>query len=189
MKQVITLITIFRLVIAIGAAFPDTEAQVQLHSLQMDAGATSFSANTPAIKGFLWGAHAAFRIAGRNDFLLEAGYMYTRNLDILLPEIRTGKYYGYIHGPHLTALIEQNLTPTFFLKEGLGIVYLQDRTLPDNSQYSPGILLKISAGFYLSSVNNYHGSFFISAGTSAAVTLLNTTPGFYAAYISLGYTL
>lgn len=179
----------FALLFGILLILSSRTAYGQLHwyTASIDAGASSFSANTPSLTGYLLSCNISVQLKEDDYISYEAGYLYTRNLDILFPEIRTGKFYGYIHGVQISAALEQKTGGIFFLRESLGFVYLQDKTLPESSKFSPGITAKFILGAVISSRRPGSPALYISAGVITAVTLLHTTPGFNGASISLGY--
>lgn len=158
-------------------------SQIYLASAGASAGLGNFSGLSTGQTGFLLMPSVEAGFIGSPGYLLSASYISIRNTGILIPEDRTGKYYGSVSGILAELQIRQFITRSLYIQGSGGIAYLLDKSSPDISSWSAGLSFGAVAGIDLKQAGLSRGSFRITAGLSSAFTLQNTFPGYQAAVI------
>jgi len=117
-----------------------------------------------------------------NNISFRFVFIYAQKFERIIPEDRTGKYYPFIKSYQFFAVLQQNINPKFFIKEGFGVITIQDRTFSDVNQYDYGI------GFFTSPSIDLRNAeltgFALQASLDFGITFTGNTPLYY--LISVG---
>lgn len=116
---------------------------------------------------------------------IRLGFLFARKVEYFLPENRTDRYYPFIKAFTLTGFIEQPLSKNLFLEEGLGFVYLNDRTFSDVDAWDFGIVGNFLVGIHLWNMNEK--GFTFGVGTGFGNTFTNSTASYFNFYFETRY--
>lgn len=136
MKKTLLPLLLFTLFLA-----PAGHAQIRILGGGVNAGIGYFSNASPSVTSYISGAYLDLKYTSLPDIYFKLQGLYCRDIDILFPENRTGKYYPYLYGGALTAMTAEALSPVFSLEYGGGIVLVRDKTFSDYDNYDPGAQL------------------------------------------------
>ncbi len=152
-------------------------AQIGFLGGGVDAGLGSFSSSAPSVTSYLASAYVDLKYYALPNIYFKPQIFYARDVNILLPEDRTGKYYPYIYGAALSAISGDSLSASWTLEYGGGVVILKDKTFGDLENFSPGAQLNASL---LLTVKEYAVSKLqIGATVFYGQTFGKTTPGYF----------
>jgi hypothetical protein len=132
---------LFSVLLFIALLSPAGHSQVRLLGGGINTGIGYFSNASPSVTSYICGAYLDLKYTSLPDLSFKLQGLYSRDIDILFPENRTGKYYPYLYGGALTAMTAEELSPVFSLEYGGGIVLLRDKTFSDYDNYDPGAQL------------------------------------------------
>lgn len=119
------------------------------------------------------------------DVSLRAGFLYAQKIEKFLPENRTARYYPFIKQYSLKGFINQKISPFFYLEQGAGLIYLNDRTFGDVNIWEVGASFNVLAGLDWKDINNK--GFALGLGLEYGITFTKTTAGYYLIYGQLQY--
>lgn len=160
-------------------------AQLYLSSAGAAAGFANFSGLSARQTGFVIIPSVEAGFKGTPGFILSASFISIRNTGILIPEIRTGKYYGSLLGAAAELQVRQPLTRSLYIQGSGGLIYLFDKSAPDVNIWSAGLIFGVSAGLDLKQAGLSQKAFRLTAGVSTAFTLETTFPGYQA--VTIGF--
>lgn len=119
----------------------------------------------------------SFKHDWTGDILIGLEYLYARKINYFLPENREGRYYPWIQSVSVTGSIEQYIAHKIFMEEGVGVVFLNDKTFSDVDEWDIGVTVKLLVGIDL---RKYElRGFRIGVGAQFAETFTNTTASYY----------
>lgn len=160
-------------------------AQMYLSSAGASVGFANFSGLSARQTGFVIIPSIEAGFKGTPGYFLSGSFISVRNTGILIPEIRTGKYYGSLLGAAAELQIRQPLTKALYIQGSGGLIYLFDKSAPDVNVWSAGLVFGVSAGLDLKQADLSRSAFRITAGVSTAFTLETTFPEYQA--ITIGF--
>ncbi|MEK6552422.1 MAG: hypothetical protein AABZ54_03110, partial [Bacteroidota bacterium] len=102
-----------------------------------------------------------------------------------LPENRSGKYYPFIKIYSLKGFFRQTFPSQFYLEEGAGFIYLNDRTFSDVNIWEVGVGFSALAGYDFRR-NDLNG-FSLGLGVDYGVTFTHTTANYFLVYLQTQY--
>lgn len=158
-------------------------SQEDTFSIGTYAGLGSIKGNSPAltvVSGSIFLNYSPYFWKGLS---IKTNLIYNRKVEYFLPEDRTDKYYPYVWGFTTTALLNHNLGGTY-LKEGIGVSVLNDRTYNDVDLWGAGFVGNFEGGFIFKRHNLSLG-----AGTEIAQTFINNSINYFTVYIVVEYYL
>jgi hypothetical protein len=118
-------------------------------------------------------------------FSIRTGFLYAQKVERFLPENRTGRDYPFIKSYWMKGMLKQIFSQTFYLEEGAGIIYLNDRTFSDVNSWQVGTSFNALAGIDLRDINS--SGFSVGFGLDYGITFTSTTAGYYLVYGQLQY--
>lgn len=120
-----------------------------------------------------------------HDASFRFGYSYSQKAEQFIPENRAGRYYPFIKILSLKGFIRQDLSFPFYLEEGAGIIYLNDRTFPDVNNWQVGTSFSASVGYDFREIDEK--GFCISLGLDYGVTFTQTTANYFLFFLQSQY--
>ena len=102
-----------------------------------------------------------------------------------LPENRAGRYYPFIKSFSFKGFIRQNFSYPFFLEEGAGLIYLNDRTYSDVNLWEVGAGFSVLFGYDFRSAGTKGLS--LGLGIDYGVTFTQTTANYFLVYLQTQY--
>lgn len=120
-----------------------------------------------------------------HEVSFRTSFTYSQMVEKFLPENRMGRYYPFMKIISLKGFIRQDFFYPFFLEEGAGLIYLNDRT------YSDVNLWEVGAGF--SALFGYDfrragtKGFSLGLGVDYGVTFTHTTASYFLVYLQTQY--
>ena len=114
---------------------------------------------------------------------IQVAFTFAQKLEKIIPENRTNRYYPFIKSFSLSGISKQYVTTSLFVKEGIGLLLLNDRTYDDINTWNYGFILNASGGTSLSKKSE------ISIGLDYGLTLNNTNASYFLFMIEMKYKL
>lgn len=148
--------------------------------LAFSGGYGSLSGNIPDYTVFALSSSIQFPSYLLNDTDLNLEFVWAKNSSSLFPS-NIKKYYSYIYGLLLTAVIKQNIGEKYFLEESAGYLFMVDNTYDYVSYYNSGINLNAAIGLNTSKKNPQSNA--ILFGFNYGLTFTNNNTSFIITYI------
>lgn len=144
----------------------------------INIGAGTLSGDSPNISCFGNSINIFFKPGWEESLTFKAMYIYQADVQSVLPGTKK-PYTPYLSGVG-AAIVHNNNTGTgLFFEEGIGIIFLNNRTYSDKNEWGPGILISSSIGTEVYSGKNERIE--MLAGAEYGITLYNT----YVRYFNL----
>lgn len=156
-------------------------AQVKNLSAVVNAGIGEIKGNSSSVASFGGSVFFDFNLWFSNDVIFRTGFSYCRKLEYFIPEDRTGRYYPFIKLISLKSILQQDINKYFFMEEGIGIIYLNDRTFSDTNNWQPGIAFNLTAGIDFWQINK--SSFQLGLGIDYGMGFTKTNASYYIIYV------
>lgn len=102
-----------------------------------------------------------------------------------LPENRTGRYYPFLKIFSIKGFIRQDFFFPFYLEEGAGFIYLNDRTFSDVNVWEIGIGFSALAGYDFRKINT--NGFSLGLGIDYGITFTQTTANYFLVFLQTQY--
>ncbi len=119
-------------------------------SFGLNIGGGVLSGNIPSQGSFFISLSGEIRPILTQEFSLRGNIFYIQKIEILLPEDRTNRYYPFVNGISLQLILRQELNEFIFFEEGLGPLYMQNRTFSDSKDNNAGVVFTFGAGLKIS---------------------------------------
>lgn len=119
------------------------------------------------------------------SFLLS--FLYARKVEYFLPEDRRNRYFPFVKGFSLRAVIQQPFNEKFFLEEGTGLLYLNDRVFNDVDSWNFGFVVHLLIGVNLKIP--YSTGFELGFGGEYGGTVTNTKASYSYLFVQVKYKL
>ncbi|MEJ5351757.1 MAG: hypothetical protein WHS65_09210 [Melioribacteraceae bacterium] len=156
-------------------------AQVSNFNAGIYAGIGEIKGNTSSIASVGGSLFFDFNLWFSDDVFFRTGFSYFRKIEYFIPEERMGRYYPFIKSFSLKGMIQQNIYQYFFMEEGFGIIYLNDRTLSDTNVWQPGISFSLTAGIDFWQINK--SNFQLGLGLDYGMGFTKTNANYYIIYL------
>lgn len=108
---------------------------------------------------------------------------FAQKIEKFLPGSYDYSYYSYFTSIGIAGMFNQKLTNKYFIEEGIGIIYLNDRSFNDINSWNWGILINLIGGLALS--NELELTLNIDYG----VTLNKTNAAFILFLLGVSYNI
>lgn len=162
------------------------QAQIEIKGVGTSVGIGQIKGNSTAVTSLSGNVFFDFSLWFSEVVEFRSGFTYARKIEYFLPENREGRYYPFLRLFSLKGIIRQNLYNNFYLEEGVGIIYLNDRTFSDINEWEPGATFNILGGFDFSR-GTYQG-IKLGLGFNYGVTFTKTTALYSLFYLQLHYS-
>lgn len=164
MKKILTVI--FILIISTNL----NNAQIISTGIGLNIGIGQIRGNSPSLASLSGSIMFDIKTPLWNGLTFRTGYHYSRKVEYFLPENSKGKYYPLVKFYSFQAVIDQFISEKLFIEEGLGIVYLNDRTFNDTNDWGLGTIFSGMLGMDFKSKGS---GFTLGAGAEYAVAFSN----------------
>lgn len=116
-----------------------------------------------------------------SDVSFRTSFTYSQMVEKFLPENRTGRYYPFTKIFSLKGFIRQDFPYPFFLEEGAGLVYLNDRTYSDVNiwEFGAGFSTLCGYDFRKDGVSGIS----IGLGIDYGITFTRTTANYFLVFM------
>lgn len=155
---------------------PSIGASFHLGDIQGNSASVSSAGGTFFLDFFPW---------FENDVSFRAAFTYSQMVEKFLPENRTGRYYPFIKFFSLKGFIRQDISFPFYLEEGAGLIYLNDRTFSDTNVWELGVGFNFLCGYDFRKIGLTGTS--IGLGIDYGVTFTHTTANYFLFYVQARY--
>ena len=122
-----------------------------------------------------------------HDVSFRAAFSYSQMVEKFLPENRAGKYYPFIKTFSLKGFIRQNFSYPLYLEQGVGFIYLNDRTLSDINRWEVGAGFSALVGYDFRKIGAQ--GFSLALGTDYGLTFSQTTTNYFLVFLQAQYYL
>jgi len=161
------------------------QAQFDITGIGTSVGIGQIKGNSTAVTSLSGNVFFDFSLWFSEVVEFRAGFTYARKIEYFLPENREGRYYSFIKLFSLKGIIKQDLYNYFFLEEGVGIIYLNDRTFSDINEWEPGATFHILGGIDFSK-KSLEG-IKLGLGFDYGITFTKTTATYSLFYLQMQY--
>lgn len=162
-----------------------TKSQIKIDAVGAYLGVGSIKGNSASVSSFTSTAFADTRLFFSDVLTFRFSFFYARKFDALLPSGSTDRYYPFHRGVSVKIILEQPLSNYFYLEEGIGTLYLNDRTFSDTNEWALGTAFHIAAGIDFRGYKET--GFKLAAGTDIGTTFTATTPSYFSAHVQAAY--
>lgn len=156
-------------------------AQMNNFETGVSIGLGEIKGNSALITSFGSSAYVDFNLWFSNDVKFRTGFLYAIKLEYFLPESRAGRYYPSVRSFFLKSVIKQDFYTNFYFEEGLGLVYLNDKTVSDINNWQPGITFNFALGLDFTKISNTKLKF--GLGIDYGLGITKTTASYYLIYL------
>lgn len=139
--------------------------------------------NSSAVTSFGSTLFLDFKLWFSEDVSFRSGFTYARKVEYFIPENRQGRYYPFIKSLSLKSIVQQKIYKFFFLEEGVGLIYLNDRTFSDTNDWEPGIAFNITSGIDFSSYKK--SGIKLGLGIDYGLGITKTNASYYLIYLQI----
>jgi hypothetical protein len=116
-------------------------------------------------------------------FFARLSFFYNRDIDYFL---RTRKdYYPFIKGVTLKGITSQGMANNMFLEEGIGLLYINDRTFSDVNSDDYGVVFSLTGGYDFR--NSLPTGFKFGLGVEYGITFNKTLANYLSIYVQGQY--
>ncbi|MCX7798115.1 MAG: hypothetical protein N2249_05800 [Melioribacter sp.] len=122
-----------------------------------------------------------FNLWFSEEVKFRTGFNYVKKLEYFIPESRVGRYYSFIKLFFIKSILEQKLYKIFYLEEGIGLIYINDRTVSDINNWQPGISFNLTTGIDFCEINN--NKVRLGFGIDYGLGITKTTVSYYLVYL------
>lgn len=144
--------------------------QIKSTGIGLNIGLGQIKGNSPSLTSLSGSVQFDINTTFWEDLIIRLGYHYSKKVEYFLPENSSGKYYPFVKFFSLQTLIKQEWGENLFLEEGIGVVYLNDRTFSDTNDWSIGTIF---SGLFGIDFRTGESGFTIGAGAEYAVAFRN----------------
>ncbi len=168
-------------------SYPSTSTEAQINSFGMgtNLGLSQIKGGSPYQSSFSSALFVGIVPSILPDISFRLGIQYSRKVEYFLPEDRRNRYYPFITVFFLKGFLNQYITESLFIEEGIGVLLLNDRIFSDRNEWNYGLGLNVLGGLDLR--NGRAGGFLTGIGAEFGQTFNNSQTSFYAVYLQLTY--
>jgi hypothetical protein len=120
-----------------------------------------------------------------HDVSFRVSASYSQMVEKFLPENRTGKYYPFIKTISLKGFIREDFAYPFYLEQGVGLLYLNDRTLSDVNLWEPGAGFTALIGYDFRKIGAE--GFSMALGADYGLSFTQTTANYFLFFLQTQY--
>lgn len=174
-------------IILIAALVISTKSFAQIESPSIGGGLHlgSIRGNTPSVSSLGGTLFFDFFPWFENDVSFRASFTYSQMVEKFFPENRTGRYYPLIKAFSLKGFIHQDFKFPFYLEEGAGLIYLNDRTFSDVNDWEAGVGFSAIIGYDFRKDGST--GFSIGLGLDYGFTFAQTSASYFLTFLQTQY--
>lgn len=158
-------------------------AQINSVSIGAGLGLGEIKGNSPSVTSLGTSVYLDFVPWFSNDITFRTGFQYAQKLEHFLPESRKLRYYPFVKSYFLKGILRVDLNKLFYLEQGAGLIYLNDRTFGDINEWEPGASFNVLCGIDLSEANR--NGIHIGLGLDYGITFTKTSASYYLLYLQV----
>jgi hypothetical protein len=143
------------------------------------------SGDSPDIGSFTTNVFFDADYFGPNMFP-RVSFMFAGAFNRIVPDSRK-QYFPFMKGISLKGMMQQDYTGNFFIEEGFGIAYMNDRTFSTTNTWDPGITFSLSGGINLP--DKYEPRIQLGAGAEYAFIFGGTFLKYFSVHLQAKYLL
>jgi hypothetical protein len=162
-----------------------TLAQIESPSIGGSLHLGSISGNSSSVSSIGGTIFFDFYPWFEHDASFRASFTYSQMLEKFLPENRTGRYYPLIKSFSLKGFIRQDFSFPFYIEEGAGFIYLNDRTFSDVNVWETGIGFSALVGYDFRKIDK--NGFSVGLGIDYGITFTHTTVNYFLVNLQTQY--
>lgn len=175
------LLTILILVII----FNPLNAQVKLEGIGVYGGLGTIKGNSVSVASFTTSAFLDTKWFFSDLVTVRFSFFYARKFEALIASNSRARYFPFHKGFSLKTVIDQPLSRYIFLEEGVGLLFLNDRTFSDTNEWGIGITFHVVGGIDFR--DDTGNGFKVGAGSEVGTTFTTTTPQFFSVHFQTAY--
>lgn len=141
------------------------------------------SGNSPKIGSFNTSIFIEFKTPLSDFIFTRLSFIYGQDIDALFGARKN--YFPFLKGISLKGMMYQDLSDNFYLEEGVGLLYLNDRIFNNSTADDFGVLFSLTGGVDLRK-DNPEG-FKLGIGTEYGLTFNNTLANYLSFHFQLQY--
>lgn len=163
---------IFKIIIFLFFVSTAVKSQHNNYAVGGGIGFGSFTGNFPTQTTF--GSNIFFETSSSLEPFesFRFHFIYAQKIEKFLPGNTKYTHYSYMTSFGISGIIRQPINEFLFVEEGLGIIYLNDRSFDDINTWNYGLIFNLLSGVKVSKV------FELSININYGLTFNNTNPGF-----------
>ncbi|MFO7447676.1 MAG: hypothetical protein R6W90_15020 [Ignavibacteriaceae bacterium] len=173
-------------VLLILSVIINNNTRAQSLALGASVGGGYISGDSPDIGSFTSSLFLDVDLGFSSHFYNRLSFIYNGDFDNILPGTRNS-YFPFIKGISLKGIITQDYENNYFLEEGVGFVYLNDRTFSFTNSWNFGVVFSLAAGIDFTDL--YKKGFKLALGTEYAFAFGGTFPKYFSIHLQTKYTL
>lgn len=154
-------------------------------SVGINAGLGTISGNTTSVGSYNIALFIQTESFFADNFYLRLSGLYCGDVDQILGTIKN--YNPFLRGISLKGLTVQNVSGSFYMEEGAGLLYLNDRTISSTNADDFGIAFSLLGGIDLTGFANE--GFKLGLGLDYGITFNNTLAKYYSLYFQAHFFL
>jgi hypothetical protein len=139
--------------------------------------------NSPSVSALGMGLYLDFVPWFSDELSFRTGFQYAQKLEYFLPENRMQRYYPFIKSFSFEGVLKVELNKLFFLEQGVGIIYLNDRTFSDVNEWEPGAVFHVLSGIDFSDEES--DGIRLGLGLEYGITFTKTNASYYLIYLQI----
>ena len=176
---------IFFTIILLIVLTATANAQIQSPSIGGSLHTGNISGNSPSISSAGGTVFFDFYPWFEDVVSFRTSFTYSQMVEKYLPENHSGKYYPFLKIFSLKGFTSQYLSPSIYIEEGAGFIYLNDRTFSDVNIWEVGVGFSVLAGYDFRE-NNLNG-FSLGLGVDYGITFTHTTANYLLVFLQTQY--
>jgi hypothetical protein len=112
---------------------------------------------------------------------IQIHFSLAQNIEKFLPDSYSYDHYSYFTSIGVSGIFNQPLNESIFIEEGVGLIYLNDRSFSDIDSWNLGILISLASGIPISE------SIDLSLNIDYGLTLNNTNVSYFLLMLNGNY--
>ncbi|NMB81856.1 MAG: hypothetical protein GYA14_08560 [Ignavibacteria bacterium] len=164
-------------------SYASSLAQINSVSIGAGVGLGEIKGNSPSVTSLGASVYLDFVPWFSNDITFRTGFLYAQKLEHFLPESRKLRYYPFVKSYFLKGILRVDLNQLFYLEQGAGLIYLNDRTFGDINEWEPGASFNVLCGIDFSELNR--NGILLGLGLDYGITFTKTSASYYLIYLQV----
>jgi hypothetical protein len=158
-----------------------SSAQIESPAIGGSLHLGSINGNSPSVSSIGGTLFFDFCPWFEHDVSFRVSFTYSQMVEKFLPENRTSRYYPFIKTFSLKGFIRQDFSFPFYIEEGAGLIYLNDRTFSDVNVWETGIGFNALVGYDFRKINT--NGFSVGLGIDYGITFTHTTANYFLVFL------
>lgn len=182
MKNILISTEILVIFLIIFFLTPDLKSQSNF-SAGAYVGGGYISGNSPDVGSLNTSVFIETRSFVLDDVNARLSFIYSRDINYYLGS--RNDYYPFIKGISLKGITEQSLAYSLFLEEGIGLLYINDRTFSDTNSDDFGTVFSLASGFDFRRLSRKGSK--LGLGIEYGITFNNTLANYLSVFVQVQF--